>query len=176
MRGHPLTIVSVLGAVYVYYTLRGLGRALAALMMALPVRHNMLFKVLPAFDVFSDAWEMPPLRLAALILAGPALALLAGYILMVLIGRMGQRFPPHLRLLLCLISYAGLILDPIYYALIPLLRLGGEPETLAWVLDLPRVWVALPAMVLLGLNVFLIRKRLVPVMRGVTPVSARNRL
>jgi hypothetical protein len=165
MRRHPLTIVSVLGAVYVFYTLRGLGRALAAVVMGLPVNRVMLYKVLPSFDVFSDAWQTAPSRLATLILAGPACALLAGYLLLMFIGCLGKRLPPQLMLFLCMTSYAGLILDPIYYAVVPLLRLGGEPETLAWVLDASRLWVALPAMALLGLNVMLTRKRLVPLIR-----------
>jgi len=167
---HPLTIVSVLGAVYVYYALRGLGRALAAVIMGLPAKQGMLFKVLPTFDVFSNAWETAPRALGTLILAGPALALLAGYLLLLIVHYCGRRLPPHLQIFLCVTSYAGLILDPIYYALIPLLRLGGEPETLARVFDVPRVAVALPAMVLLGLNVFLIRRRLVPLMRGTQKV------
>jgi len=165
MRRHPLTIVSVIGAVYLFYILRGLGRALAALILGIPLNQRMLYKVLPTFDVFSDAWQRAPLELAALILAGPALALLTGYMLLVLACSLGRRLPTPLLLFLAITSYVALILDPIYYAVIPLLRLGGEPETLAWVLDVPRISVVLPAMALLGLNVFLIRRNLVPLIK-----------
>jgi hypothetical protein len=165
MRRNPLAIASVLGAFYAFYVLRGLGRALAAIIMGLPVTRVMIYRVLPGFDVFSDAWEMAPSRLATLILAGPACALLAGYLLLVLIGSRGKRLPSQLLLFLCMTSYVSLILDPIYYAVIPLLRLGGEPETLAWVLDVSRIWVALPAMAVLGLNVMLTRRRLVPLIK-----------
>ena len=166
MRRNPLAIVSVLAAFYVFYVLRGLGRALVAVIMGLPVTSVMIYKVLPGFDVFSNAWEMRPSRLATLILAGPACALLAGYILLVLIGYREKRLPPNLRLFLCMTSYISLILDPIYYAAIPLLRLGGEPETLAWILDVSPIWLALPAMAVLGLNVFLTKGRLVPLIKA----------
>ncbi len=166
MRRNPLAIVSVLVAFYVFYGLRGLGRALAAVIMGLPVSRVMIYKVLPGFDVFSNAWDIAPSRLTTLILAGPACALLAGYLLLVLIGSRGKRLPPPLRLFLCLTSYISLILDPIYYAVIPLLRLGGEPETLAWILDVSPIWLALPAMAVLGLNVMLTRKKLVPLIKG----------
>lgn len=95
MRRNPLAIASVLGAFYAFYVLRGLGRALAAIIMGLPVTRVMIYKVLPGFDVFSNAWEMAPSRLATLILAGPACALLAGYLLLVLIGSRGKRLPPQ---------------------------------------------------------------------------------
>ena len=166
MRRNPLAAVSVLAAIYVFYLLRGLGRALAAAVMGLPVGRVMIYKVLPSFDVFSDAWDMAPARLATLILAGPVCALLAGYLLLVLIGPPGRRLPSQLLLFLSMTSYAGLILDPIYYAVIPLFRLGGEPEMLTWVLGVSRIWVVLPAMAVLGLNVMLTRKRLVPLIKG----------
>jgi hypothetical protein len=85
--------------------------------------------------------------------------------LLVLACSLGRRLPTPLLLFLAITSYVALILDPIYYAVIPLLRLGGEPETLAWVLDVPRISVVLPAMALLGLNVFLIRRNLVPLIK-----------
>ncbi len=166
MRRNPLTILSILGAIYVFYVLRGLGRALAAIIMGLPAKPVIIYKVLPGFDVFSNAWEMAPPRLAALILAGPACALLAGYLLLVLISYQGNRIPSKVLHFLCMASYVSLVLDPIYYAVIPLLRLGGEPETLAWVLDVSRIWVALPAMAMLGFNVILARERLVPIIKG----------
>jgi hypothetical protein len=166
MRRNPLAILSVVGAIYLYYLLRGLGRALAAASMGLPTNRVMLYKVLPTFDVFSNAWEMSPSTIAVLLLAGPACALLAGYLLMALIDRLGESLPRPALLFLCITSYAGLMLDPIYYALIPLLRLGGEPDILTRALDIPRAWVVLPAMVILGLNVLLTRRRLVPLIRN----------
>ena len=166
MRRNPLAIISVLVAFYTFYVLRGLGRALAAVIMGLPVGRVMIYKVLPSFDVFSNAWELEPSRLVTLILAGPACALLAGYLLLALIASREKRLPPRLRLFLCMTSYISLILDPIYYAAIPLLRLGGEPETLAWILDVSPIWLALPAMAVLGLNVFLTKGRLVPLIKA----------
>jgi hypothetical protein len=165
MRRNPLAIVAVLGAIYTFYVVRGLGRALAASVMGVPVRRVMIYKILPTFDVFSDAWDMAPSRLAALILAGPASGLLIGYLLLLILGYEGKHTPARILFFLCVTSYAGLILDPIYYAVIPLLALGGEPETLAWVLDVSRMWVVLPAMALLGLNVLLARSRLLPLMK-----------
>jgi hypothetical protein len=165
MRRDPLAIVSVVGAFYIFYALRGLGRALAAAILGQPVDLVMLYKVLPTFDVFSGAWEMATPRLVTLILAGPACVLAVGYLLMVIVSRKGARLPSQLVFFLCVTSYAGLMLDPIYYAVIPLLRLGGEPETLAWVLDVSRFWVALPAMVLLGINVVLTKAKLVPLIK-----------
>jgi hypothetical protein len=165
MRRNLLAPVSVLAAFYAFYILRGGGRALVAAMMGIPITRVMVHRVLPAFDVFSNAWEMAPSRLAILILAGPAATLLVGYLLVLVIGPKVERLPSPLLLFLCVCSYAGLILDPTYYAVIPLLRLGGEPETLAWVLGVSRFWIAFPAMAVLGLNVMLARTRLVPFMR-----------
>jgi hypothetical protein len=165
VRRNPLVILSAPAALYVYLLIRGLGRWLAATATGLPAYHTMVYKVLPTFGVLSNTGDIAPVRSAILILAGPALVLLAGYLLLVLVSLWGERLPSWLRLFLCLTCYLGLILDPIYYAVIPLLRLGGEPGMLMRITGAPSVALILPAMVLLGLNVMLTRNRMVPLIR-----------
>lgn len=161
MRRNPLALLLVPASFYVYLLIRGLGRALAAALMGLPVDHIMFYKILPAFDVFSQSGEIAPAKIAILILGGPVCALLAGYILLVLLVPWRERLPSGLGLFLCFTCYLSLILDPIYFALIPLLPLGGEPEMLARITSVSPIAIALPAMGLLGLNVILTRNRLV---------------
>jgi hypothetical protein len=166
MQRNPLAFISVLAAFYIYFFVRGLGRGLAATAMGMVVRPVMRYRVLPGFDVLPGASDIAPRRLAVLILASPVLALLVGYTLLGVMSVRGSRFSYNVRLFICVGSYLGLILDPIYYAVIPLLRLGGEPEMLAQALDAPALAIAFPAMALLGLNVLLARKRLVPILKG----------
>jgi hypothetical protein len=164
MRRNPFALLSALGAFYAYFLLRYLGRGLAAAVMDVHLEQAVVYKILPRLDIFPRAAGVAPARLAILILMGPVVALLTGYLLMAILPRTGH-MPWRLRFFVCLISYFCLVLDPIYYAVIPLLRLGGEPEALAGVLGIPPVLVALLAMAILGLNVLLVRKKVVPVMR-----------
>jgi hypothetical protein len=170
MRRNPVGLLSVLGAFYTYLLLRQLGRATAAFMMDARLHLVMNYKVFPRFDMSFNAGALTPARFAVLILAGPGLALAVGYLLLALGTSRTRRPPRGLRLLTCLTSYLCLVLDPIYFAVIPLLHLGGEPETLMGVLGIPPLAMAAPAMALLGLNVILVRSRLVPAIRtGVDP-------
>jgi hypothetical protein len=166
LRRNPLGILSALAAFYIYLLLRGLGRGLVAIVVGLPVRRIMIYKVLPTFDALSNTGRIAPGVLATFIIAGPLCALLAGYLLLALISLRGEHLPPRLRLLLCFTCYLSLTLDPIYYAVISLLRLGGEPDKLAQITGAPSLAVTLPAMALLGLNVMLTRSRLIPVIRN----------
>jgi hypothetical protein len=166
MRSHPLVLLSIPAAGYVYLLIRQVGRGLGAAAFSIPIEPVMMSKILPGFDVYSHAAGIGPGRLAGLILMGPALTLLVGYVLLWVLGRGPRRGPGGLRLFGCTISYLGLILDPVYYAVIPLLRLGGEPETLAHIIGVSPIVVALPAMAVLGLNVMLTGRLLVPAIKA----------
>jgi hypothetical protein len=166
MRRNPLALLCALGAVYIYLIIRQAGRLLGAVLLGVPAKSVVLYKVLPAFDVAPSAAEIAPSGLAALILMAPLLALVVGYVLLIAVRRASERLPYGLRLLVCLVSYLCLIIDPAYYGVVPLLRLGGEPEFVARVLGDSQVIIALPAIVILGLNVILARRILVPAIKG----------
>ena len=104
MRRNPLPLLLVPVAFYVYLLLRGLGRALAAALVGLPVERAMLYKVVPVFGAVSPSGETTPARMAIVTLAGPASALLAGYILLVTVRSPATRLHPKLALLLCFIA------------------------------------------------------------------------
>jgi hypothetical protein len=70
--------------------------------------------------------------------------------------------PSPFRLLLGLASYLALVLDPVYYAVIPLINMGGEPELLARLLGISTIRIAGPAIAILVINIMLVRSRVVP--------------
>jgi hypothetical protein len=165
MRRKPLALLSILGAGYAYLLIRQMGKVLAATALGMPVDPGMIYGFLPDFQV-SYPGDAPTYGHAILMLAGPGLALLTGYFFLWVVWHHRERIPSGLRLLTGLISYLGLILDPAYYALIPLLRLGGEPEILARATGVSPIAIVLPAMVVLGLNVMLAKRHLIPAIRG----------
>jgi hypothetical protein len=126
----------------------------------------MLYKILPAVDVSSRAHGVAPARLAVTILMGPALAIIVGHVLLAALARRARRQIAGPWLIVCLVSYLGLVLDPVHYAVVPLLRLGGEPEAVARLIGVTPVAIALPAMAVLGFDIMLARRRLVPVIKG----------
>lgn len=166
MRRSPLALLSALGAVYLYLIIRQLGRLLGAIALGVPVRNLVLYKILPAFDIAPGAQDLAPAAFAAVLLMAPLLALVVGYVLLLVGRRTLARLPSGLRFPLCLVSYLCLIIDPAYYGVVPLFRLGGEPELVARVLGVSQTWIALPAMAILGLNVILARRILVPAIKG----------
>jgi hypothetical protein len=166
MRRNPLTLLYLLVALYAYWVVRQMGRGLGAWALEVPFEHLMLYRILPAVDVFSRAQGVAPARLAVTILMGPALAIVVGYVLLAVLARGTRRRTRGPWLIVCLISYLGLVLDPVHYAVVPLLRLGGEPEAVARLIGVTPVAITLPAMAVLGLDIMLARRRLVPLIKG----------
>jgi hypothetical protein len=165
MRRNPLTLPALLGAFYIYLLARSMGRGLGALLAGLRYHRILTYYVLPGFYVLPLNPTAPPHELGFVLLAGPLTALATGYLILVLVARTIRSLPFGLRLLLCFVSYLGLVLDPVYYAIIPLLRLGGEPELSARLTGASTLTIALPAMAILGLNVMLARRYLVPALK-----------
>jgi hypothetical protein len=166
MRSRPLVLLYLLAAGYLYLLVRQVGRGLGAVAAGIPFEPVLMHGILPGFAVYSQAGQTSPGRMAAVLLTGPAFALLVGYLLLWAVARGAGRAPARLGIFLCAISYLALMLDPLYYAVIPLLRMGGEPETLARITGLSSRAIAIPAMAVLGLNVMLARKYLVPSIRA----------
>jgi hypothetical protein len=173
MRRRPLILLYLIAAGYIYLLIRQVGRGLGGAIAGIAVKPVMMHGILPGFAAAAQAGQAAPGRLAALMLAGPILALLVGYVLLWAVARGAGRAPAGLGVLLCAISYLALVLDPLYYAVIPLLRMGGEPETLAMITGVSPRMIAIPAMAVLGLNVMLVRKYLVP---SIKAGQARRRL
>ena len=166
MPRRPLVLLYLIAAGYLYLVIRQVGRGLGAVAARVPVEPAMIHGVLPDFAVFPQAGQTAPGRMAAVILAGPSFALLVGYLLLWAVARGAGRAPARLGTLLCAVSYLALVLDPLYYTVIPLLRMGGEPETLAGITGVSPRAIAIPAMAVLGLNVMLARKYLVPSLKA----------
>lgn len=161
MRRRPFAVIGVLVSIYGYLLVRELGHLISASILGMPTNLVVHYLVLPTWQAGPEAFSMPDRSQAFFIFAGPALTLLVGYAALVLIGRWGTRLRgAFLRLLPAVLCYAMLILDPIYYSIIPIVRLGGEPATVAYLLGVPRAAVAVPAAILLVVNVVLLRRKL----------------
>jgi hypothetical protein len=165
MRRNPLVILAALGSFYAYYLMREAGHLIAGLMIGREVRALFMYRIIPRIAVDLQASRPTVREQALVIVSGPLAALVLGYILLVLIVRWGRTLHRSMHLLLGFACYLCLVLDPIYYAVIPLLRLGGEPQSLAALLG-----YSVPAMIaiavgLLILNIALVRRKVVPLIR-----------
>jgi hypothetical protein len=165
LRRNPLTVIAILAGFYAYFLTREAGRLVAGLALGLEVLPAAKHGVFLGFEVHPGVVQLTPKEIALLILSGPGMALTGGYALLALLIRWGNTIHPSLRLLLGLTCYLALVLDPIYYAVIPLFRLGGEPETLARLLSISKLLIVGIAMVILIFNTYLVQKRIVPLMK-----------
>lgn len=153
--------MAVLISIYLYLLVRALGHLISASILDLPTHLVVRHLVLPTWQAGQEVFSMPDRSQAFLIVAGPALTLVVGYAVLVSVGRWGARLRGALpRLLPAVLCYVMLILDPIYYSIIPIVRLGGEPATVAHLLAIPRAAVVAPAAILLIVNVMLLRRSL----------------
>ena len=165
MKRNPITILYVLLSAYIYVLLRESGHLLVGLTLKMPLTSDWTYRILPAFAV--DAAATGNIRgRSMIILAGPAATLIAGYVLILLMVRGNRPDKRPLRLISGLTCYLALILDPIYFAVVPLARLGGEPERLASLLDVEATPMVAAALVILVVNLILIRTRLVPFLKA----------
>ena len=166
MRRNPFTLIAIMAAFYAYYLTREVGRLIVVLALGLDVAPTIRYRVLVGFEVQSGVVEPTPTEMGLLILSGPGMALVAGYALLAGLIGWGNRIHSRLRLMLGLMCYLTLVLDPIYYAVIPLFRLGGEPETVQYLLPISRLPIVAIAMGLLIFNIYIIQNKLIPLIRG----------
>jgi hypothetical protein len=161
MRRRPFAVIAVLVSVYCYLLVRELGHLISAAVLGMPTDLVVQYLVVPTWQAGPEVFSMSARGRAFFIVASPVLTLLAGYAALGLISRWGARLRgAFTRLVPAVLCYAMLILDPIYYSIIPILRLGGEPAAVARLLGIPRLAVVIPAAVLLIVNVILLRRSL----------------
>jgi hypothetical protein len=150
---------------YVYFLVREAGHLAAILLAGVPAEFMIRYRVIPAIEISPESQGIGNSTEGFIMMSGPVMALLAGYLLFVLINRYGRLVQSALGPILGFTCYLTLMLDPIYYSVIPLAGLGGEPERLAYLLDISTGGIAGGAFALLVLNIILIRLRLVPLIR-----------
>lgn len=165
MRKHPLVPLIVLVAVLAYLMIREIGHLLSLSAMGLAVRSFLQYGFLPAFEAAPSTPILSPESQALVTLSGPVLVLIVGYLLLWLMNRYHRLAVSGPGLIVGFLCYLALIIDPVYYSILPLLKLGGEPETLAGLLEIPLTPITVTAFGLLVLNALLLRKSLVPLMR-----------
>jgi hypothetical protein len=165
MLRRPFTPIAVLISLYIHLVVRELGHVAAALALDLPTKFIVQYRVLPAWQIDQGMIGIPERSQALFIIAGPAAALTLGYVLLGLIARRDRRPNHPLVLLPAVLCYAMLILDPLYYSIIPLLRLGGEPAAVERLLSAPSWVIVIPAVAFLSINLILAGRVLAPVLR-----------
>ena len=165
MRRHPLALLSFIGALAIYLVVREAGHLVACLVQRMPVSVVLRYGFLPSVQIEPDAAEATARAAAAVILAGPAATLAAGYVLLYgIVKRWPEAFPPA-RILWAVTCYVALILDPIYYAVTPLLSLGGEPGTLAVLTGVSFLRIEIVGFAFLVANTILARRAVAPFLR-----------
>jgi len=164
VRTHPLIVVIIVASLAIYALVRELGHVLACVIMGMPFDWIMIYGFLPSVRTPAEAALLSGRSLAVILLSGPAAELIVGYVLLYAIAKRPPRFA-SLRLLGATTCYACLIFDPVYYSVVPLFRLGGEPESLAALTGVTMSRIGIPALILLVLNVILARRVLTPVVR-----------
>ena len=167
MRAHPLIVVIVVISLAFYALVRELGHLLACVVLGIPFDVVMRYGFLPSIRTPAEAALLSGRSLAVILLSGPATELIVGYVLLYAIVKRPAR-SAYLRLLSAATCYACLIFDPVYYGVVPLFRLGGEPETLAALTGVAMSRIEIPALILLVLNVVLARRVLTPILRKQT--------
>ncbi|MFZ1946107.1 MAG: hypothetical protein WAW06_01005 [bacterium] len=165
MRRHPLALFSFVGALAIYFLVREAGHLAACLVQRMPVSVILRYGFLPSVQAQPEAAEASTRAAAAVILAGPAATLAAGYVLLYGIVRRWPEAFPRLRILWAVTCYVGLMLDPIYYAVIPLMSLGGEPGTLTALTGVGFLRIEIAGFALLVANTLLARRIIAPFLR-----------
>lgn len=169
MRRHPLALLSFIGALAIYLVVREAGHLVACLAQRMPVSVVLRYGFLPSVQIGPDAAEATARAAAAVILAGPAATLAAGYVLLYgIVKSWPEAFPPA-RILWAATCYVALILDPVYYAVIPLLSLGGEPGTLAGLTGVSFLRIEIVGFAFLVANTILARRAVAPFLREHLP-------
>jgi hypothetical protein len=166
MRQNPMAAISALGSLVIYLIIRETGHLISGLVLGIPTTLVLRYGILPGVDVSQLAGSLAKRQEGSIIISGPILALLVGYGLLILFARRRRASKPVLQLFLGILCYLSLILDPIYYAIIPLANLGDEPERVAMLLEVSIRTIQLCALSLLLINMLLIRRKVVPFLKG----------
>ena len=164
MRHNPIAVIAIPISIYCYALTREIGRWISATVMRLPVSTSLRLHLLPSFSVSQDGSGASWTAGILFTISGPGLALLVGYVMLGVILKSRVRMRSLPGLVLAFTSYLCLILDPVYYFVIPFTQLGGEPEELAR-FGVPPAAIVVIAVGLLVTNLILIRIRLVPRLR-----------
>ena len=169
MRKNPLVLLGLPASGAVYLVIRELGHLIACSALGIPFSIVVKSGFLPTIAATVEPTDLTTTAQAWLIMSGPIAGLLVGYVLLVLIARRRSPASVFVRLLAAMTCYLTLILDPIYYTIIPIFSLGGEPERLANLLGVPISKVQMIAIVLLLTNSILSRRIAVPFFKGDPP-------
>jgi hypothetical protein len=161
MRHNPIAVIAIPISIYCYALTREIGHWISAAVLGLPVSGFLRVHLLPSFNVNHAGPGISRMASILFTISGPGLALLAGYILLGVILKSRVRMRSLPGFLLAFTCYLCLILDPVYYTVIPCARLGGEPEVLARSGISPAATVVV-ALGLLIINLVLVRTRMVP--------------
>ncbi len=154
-------IASLALAFYAYMFIRELGHISTKLIFRLSIDLRFIYGIVPSVDVTGCASE--PFVVALLIASGPVAALAVGYILVTILR---WRMPPSLfGSALGMLSYFCLVLDPIYFAVIPVLHLGGEPDALILTGRISQRGLIAIALGVLTLNLVILRLKLIPILK-----------
>lgn len=160
MRSRFLLPIALVGF-YLFILFREVGNLLFALATGNSYSVRLLWHFIPDFQVMI-ASTTPKLEILKT-LSGPIFTLSIGYgFLLTGIGRK-PGFP--IALLVAMLTYLCLILDPVYFGLAGLLSKGGEPEQLA-LNGLSKSITSPIAIIILVFNIYLIRRLLIPDLRA----------
>jgi hypothetical protein len=165
LRRHPLTPLAVVAALVAYLLLRDVGHVVACIVLGVRFSPVLKYGFFPSVEILSAGASAR--SLAAVILGGPAATLTTGYLLLNVISR-APATPSGLGVLKGALCYLALVLDPLYFTVISLLNLGGEPEILTILTGFPATRMAILGLAVLALNLVLARRTVMPYLRGET--------
>ena len=112
-------VLAVIVSAYAYFLIREAGHLVAMLLAGVRVELLTRYGVVPVLEISRESQVVSNSTEGLIIIAGPAMALLIGYLLFLFINRhrglVLSRFGP-VPVFVC---YLTLMLDPIYYSVIP---------------------------------------------------------
>ncbi len=165
VRSRVLMPLLIVGCIYLYSMIREAGRLLGCVIVGndfvVEMRNPWIFGLKVTFHQTTQY----PTGMAFATLGGPLLVIVMGYLLVLLLTRYRSMLPKGISLLVCLAAYINLVLDPIYYAFIPLGRLGGEPRQVAQSLGISIGLLQVVAIALLALNIYIIKRKVIPILK-----------
>lgn len=160
-----LTLPALLIAFYLYLLVRELGHLVSRLALGLSAQVTFAYGLIPSVDISLSTAELSRSELTMLVLSGPFATLIVGYLILSSI-RWRKTLPYSiLGLILGLVCYLCLVLDPIYFATVTITRLGGEPEMLTRWTGISDLSLTVAAVAILVVNLFALRLVVIPALR-----------
>ncbi len=156
-----LLFLLILAGFYLFLPIRELGNLVFAIFTGNSYSFNLLWHFVPDVEVHLSA-STPKLEILS-ILSGPIATLSVGYLL--LLAKIGRRLPLPITLFAAIVSYLCLILDPAYFGFAGLFSHGGEPDDLE-INGLSRSVTIPIAIIIFVLNLYLVKKLLIPHLRN----------